>query len=148
MSKHFVWIPPSEICVCVTSGDWDIFLLKPLPENHEWRELFQATQPFPKTRRCSNMRKCSLGSFKWNKLTTRKVNKSTTHKFGNEYLFAVQRTTFSSGWGFQWINSTKTSDQYSLQSAILLSICDIRKCTFTNICLLCGAALSQKLCIY
>ena len=40
------------------------------------------------------------------------------------------------GGGFQWINLKKTSDQYSLQSAILLSICDIRKCTFTNICLL------------
>ena len=24
---------PPEIFVCVTSGDWDVFLLKPLPEN-------------------------------------------------------------------------------------------------------------------
>ena len=43
MSVRFLWIFTPEVCERVTWGDWDIFLLKPLPKNQKWRELFQSS---------------------------------------------------------------------------------------------------------
>ena len=43
MSVRFLWIFIPEVCERVTWGDWDIFLLKPLPKNQKWRELFRSS---------------------------------------------------------------------------------------------------------